>query len=585
MQFLPSMALVGLALLTGLPGCKKKPPPAPATPAPAARPASVTSILSLRHPQRTADELSRLSGRLSGRPYPSGAIFGLLLRHAGLPAALIDVVDRGRPWHLLSLDGQRLEQSEPAVIVLPIRSREALIDALQRRMKRVAANDGLLTYRARGGGPDAGELRLAIGAQHVAIPSGLEAHRQTRAFIETRLLRRVPEHDVELHVFYPGDGGERDPARLRQQVERTVQRLRRRLNQRGRVADEASERTVRRLVALLSSARALRLTADLSKEALVLALRASGQRGGRLATLIKRQRPGDPLGQALLPPRPWLIFADRGNPGARQEGGWLVPLVETLVEGPQRAAIVGEARRLAESLSGDLTLVLHRPASGGGLALAAVARSLDAEGSRRALAALIRRLGRWLGDEARQRGDSGAVKVDRRPIATPGATGEIFHFGFAEATPGSTVRRFFGERPSFAWASIEETVLFAAGREGEQQLRQMLSAAAGKPRAERLADDKGFAAARGGAGRVGLCYLSLVELLRSWPDDALGTLRPAAASLAADDGGQAPHLSWGVDGRRREIDFTLHLPLEHLLQLEPALRAMARQPLPSLPSR
>jgi len=342
----------------------------------------------------------------------------------------------------------------------------------------------------------------------------------------------------------------------------------------------ATERTIRRWFDALKSTREVQLTLDVNKEQLTVALRGVAAAKGRLKQIIQRQRPAQPQGFALLPGASWVVFADHGNPEAQAEDRktW-EPLLRTMLKSmaPQKQepliAAVTEAMGL---FTGDYTVALHRPPTGSGVTCSMVSRVRDAARAVRSLDRVEAALGAWIKAMIEQSGEKvpRGTRVDRKPFAAGKATGALFELQLeVSADKRAQLERVLGMPVVLGVAFAGDQALLTLGRGAEQQLRAMGTDAG--PVADGLGQNPAFERARtASTERVGLLYVSLVDLLRGLEGTGLRELETIGAALKDARVTAAPSVDWGVDKDRSALDITLRLPAAHFRAFKPILNEL-----------
>jgi hypothetical protein len=596
------VALLWCALV--VPGCKKDEKDennkqasgeAPLSTRPVPPPEQVAVYLGLKNPGRTIDDALALVGQLAPLPFNRAGLLDLLAQRARLPREMVEAIDVDRPLWLAGLDDRKIENdTDPLVMVIPIRSRKAFESALDKKLKRAKADGKLTVYEPKPGAAGVHPVRLRLTDRHAIAATSRAAYETVEAFVGG-LTRRTPRHDLTVHVMVQHLLKARGKD-LDRRVDQAMNRIRADMERRKGPIDrkrvaEASEKTLRRWLETLKSTRELRITADVNKEQLTLALRAAALEKGRLAGLIKRQRPGQPLGHALLPASSWLVLSDRSNPEAAAENlkTWK-PLISEMLKGlapKKQAALVDAVEEAAKLFTGDYSVALHRapvqkdPTRQGGLTCSVVGKIADRD---RALATqdkLVAALGGWIeGVLARSREKvPRGLKVQRRPFSRGKARGTLFELNLAlSPEKREQLHRVLGEPLTLGAAYVGDLGLFTLGKGAEAQLGTLAAGAESGKTPDGLAKNPAFERARAsGTERVGLLYLSLVDLLRWFEGTGFEEIEKMAAALKGQKVTAAPSLDWGVDAKRTELDLTLRLPVSHFRPFVPIFKALQRR--------
>lgn len=550
-------------------------------------PREVLLTVGLRSPDKTIDNALALVSQLVPLPLTRGGLLDLFAQKAKLPRELVDTIDTGKPLWLLGLDDKRVKDVDPAVLVFPLRSRKGFMAALEKRLERKEKRGKLVLYKPRPGQVGQHEVLLHVSDTHVVVPSSQRAFEVVERYVLGTLPGRTPGHDVELRLLMNhlmqerGDEFETKLDRAMDQMRANIQQQQSPVDQK-RVA-RVTEKTVRRWADALKSTRELVLAADVTREELAVTLRALAKPGGRLASVVKRQRPGAPFGQGLLPRDAWLVFADRGNPAASKEGEstWQ-PLLRAMFKGLEdklRERMIAAASAAGESYTGDVTLAVHRPVGGTGWGLSMAAKITDAARARQALAQLADSVGAWAKMMMKRSGEPPpkGFKVERKPFARGEARGERFDLHLALPDERrQEIDTTVGMPLTLAVATIKDKALLTVGKGAVAQLEAMADAAAKDKTIETSLEDNGAfqRARRAGDQRVGLLYVSAIDLGRWFEGTRFKQLAPLARALADQRVTAAPSLDWGVDRGRTAFDLTLRLPAAHFKALKPALQQL-----------
>jgi hypothetical protein len=587
-----------LAVLFALLGsCKREQKPLPGkTAAPVAVPKEVTVYVGIRNPARTIDDALALARNLAPIPFDRAGLLDLFAQRAKLPREMLSAIDTGGTFWLLLLDGEQAGERDPTVLVLPLRSRKQFEEGLAKKLQRSGSEGDLVIYKPRPG-EVGGETRLLIGEKTVIAPSSKKVLDLTHLFILRNLIERPPLHDVALHVMtenlLKGPGKTLDT-----QVARALDKVRAAASQPAslpagkagstaelvaqarQTATRTTEDTVKWYLELAKSVREVLVTAEINPKQVTLAVRGEAQSGGLLHQVIKRQRPGPLFAHKLLPASSFLVAGNLSNPEARRESRRTVDgLLAALVKGggaPEKLRLLERAARtLDQQLTGDLTLALHRPGNGAGVAITLLARVKEAEAARRAIESLATLCVEWYREQVKKAEAEGKreprLEGEQRPFSHKGARGSLVSI----AIPWPEERRdqatrLFGERLGFGWAFLGEHAIFYLGKDAAAQLELLAGSAASGKREAGLHESPSFQRALGASpARVGLLYLSLVDLMWWFEGTGFKDGEAMAAVLKGAKVSSAPSIDWGVNALRTQLDVSLHLPVDHFRAFKP----------------
>ncbi len=596
------VAILGLSL-SALSGCKKEQKPIPTkAAAPVAVPKEVMAYVGLKNPARVIDDALALARSIGPIPFDRAGLLDLFAQRARLPREMIGAIDTAGTFWMLLLDEKLAGEREPVVLVFPVKSRKQFEEALAKKLQRSGSEGDLVVYKPRPG-EVGGETRLLIGEKIVIAPSSKKVLDLTHLFILRNLSERPPLHDLDLHVMTenllkgPGKG-------LDTQVARALDKVRAATSQPSssptgggtaeviaearETATRTTEETVKWYLELAKSLRELLITAEINPKQVTLALRGEAQSAGLLQKVIKRQRPGPPFGHQLLPASSFLVVGNRSNPEARSESRRTVAaLLGALVKGGGSSAKLRElektAKELDGKLTGDVTVALHRPPAGAGVALTVLARVSEAEAARTAVEALASLCVEWYREQVKKAAAEGRsepkLEGEKRELAHKGAKGSVVEI----AIPWPDERReqatrLFGEKLGLGWAFHGEHALFYLGKDPQRQLELLAEGAAAGKLAAGLHESPAFRKALGASPeRVGLVYLSLVDLMRWFEGTGFKDGEAMAAVLKDAKVAAAPSIDWGVNALRTQLDISLHLPVEHFLAFKPIFDELMRR--------
>lgn len=594
-----SRAVWGLTLALVLPlvvagvGCKKdKKPKANTVEAPArpmSPPGPVMVYLGLRNPSRTLDDTLALMNEFVPLPLTRSGLLDLFAQRASLPREMIDAVDIGKPLWLVGLDERQVEADpDPLVMVLPLRSRQSFEQGLAKKLMKSGTEGRLTVYKPKPGAVGTHPVKLVITDTHVWTGTSAKAFEIAEPFIRGTLLPRTLDHDLAVHFVVEnilkvrGDDLDRKVDQAMDQVRNSVQRSS--SMDRQQVAG-ATENTVRRWLEALKSTREVQLTVDANREQLTAALHGLAQKQGRLAQLIRRQRSAPPVGYRRLPASSWMVFADHGNKEAQAEDRktWeplLGQMLKGMAPGKQDEVIAAVSETMA-LFTGDYTVALHRAPTGSGLTCSMVARVSDAGQAFKSLNRLESAIGVWIKAmlaRSKERVPDG-TRVERRAFSQGKAKGALFQLQLQLPPDKRTqVERVLGVPIALGVAFVGEHALLSLGKGAEEQLKTLVAGTDPGQVENGLAKNPAFERARTmGTERVGLVYLSLVDLLRWFEGTGMKELETIAAALKEHKVTAAPSLDWGVNKERTGLDITLRLPAAHFRAFKPILKELQQR--------
>jgi hypothetical protein len=602
------VAILGLQLTLLAAGCKKPPK---ATPAKASQPVpvpkEVVAYVGLKNPARTIDDALALARSIAPIPFDRAGLLDLFAQRAKLPREMLDAIDTAGTFWLLLLDDQQAGERDATVLVFPLRSRKQFEDALAKKLQRSGSEGDLVVYRPRPGEVGA-EARLLIGDKVAIAPSSKKVLDLTHLFILRNLIERPPLHDVAVHVMTenllkgPGKGLDTQVAQALSRVKTAASQPSGApgtasdvLAQARETATRTTEETVKWYLDLAKSVHELLITAEINPKQISLALRGEAQPGGLLHRVIKRQRPGPPFAHQLLPASSFLVVANRSNPAARTESrrtvsGLLAAIVKGGGSSEKLKQLEKAARELDARMTGDVTVALHRPPAGAGVAVSVLARVSEAEPARQAVESLASLCVEWYEEQVKKAVAEGRsepkLEGERRALTHKGAKGSVVSIGIPwPEDRREQATRLFGEKVGLGWAFLGEHAIFYLGKDAGRQLELLVEGAASGKLAGGLHESGAFKKALGASPeRVGLAYLSLVDLMRWFEGTGIKDGEAMAAVLKDAKVSSAPSLDWGVNALRTQLDLTLHLPVEHFLAFKPIFDELRKRKLPGLGS-
>ncbi len=593
--------LAGLCF-AGCDGCGKKAGEVTPGVSPSAvrAPKEVMAYVALKEPKRTLDEgLALIKQFVPQLPYNRQMVLGIFAQQLKLPSDMLDAFDITRPFWLVALDREQMENVDAFVFAIPVTSEEKFSEALRQKMQKAGREGDLALYKPKPGQTHLKEMLLKIVDRYVFVPSSRLAMEKTDAYLKGALLTSKPEHDLELHVLMDNvlaaKGEELDRS-----VEKTVGKIRRDVTAQAGAVDqkpmvEATESTIKRYVDLLKSTRRLTIGADLKEDGLALSVVGEAEAKGPLQELIKNQRAGAPVGLERLPAASWLVFSDHGNPEAikAQTKVWR-PMLSELLKGLNVAGkdqLVEALASLVDHFSGDSTLAVHKAPSGAGVTVSMVGTVTEGAKAQEKLSKLVAQVGDLIKATMEQQGQKlpEGFALQQRPFEHKGAKGMILGFRLADqpSIPDDQKQKLtalLGDEVSLGWAFTDKMLFVAALKDAERQLRQLVE---GKPEgtgAASLAANPSFInATKAGPNRVGVFYLSTVTGLLSLDGSGILELAPLIAGLRGKQVQKSPTLDWGFDDSRTRMDISLRLPTEELLLLLPAVMSMQQPGLGRVP--
>jgi hypothetical protein len=578
-------------------------------------PKALIARFALRAPGKSIDEAIGIVQQFIPLPLSKHGLLDLLLQRAHLPRELLQALDLDRTFWLLRFDDKALGEREPMLVALPLKDKAPFVRLLHTRMEDKGKDGELQIYRPKPGQVGLTETRLSIDDRWVIVPTSRKVFDRAKGYLRGALLKTTPQHDAELTILISnllrGVGPKLDRsldtamARLKSTAARTAAA---RAAAGGSKVDEkpvtsALERTARRYYALAKSATALHIAADIDKGVVRLRLAAEDDKAGKLAKLIKAQQPGAPFAQGLLPQTTWALFANRGQPLVAGNSSPLdvaLTSIASAMPSPYKEQFTTSVAHARKQFADDVTAAAFRPPQGKGLTVALLARVTKTEAARKAAEQVADVVAKWMESEAKKAGKPGpaaALSPVSRPFREGSAVGRILELTLPTDTMKARhgLDALLGPKLVVGWLFRDELAALVVGKDAEARLKAIAKVGAKGKIAPALADSAAFKAAQSGGDleRVGLIYLSLVDLVRGLDGLGIDAVKPLVADLAGKKVERAPTLSWGVDSKRRRFVFELALPAKHFSHFKAFLGALrggprgpARRPkLPKLPSR
>jgi hypothetical protein len=588
-------AAVAIVVVAVGSGCKKdkKEGPGATTPEvtrPIEVPRAVMAYIGMKNPQSTIDDLLAIGKSFVPQlPFDRSGLLDMFAQKAKLPREILATIDIAGSFWLVLLDETQAGERDAGVLVFPLRSRKDFETELGKKMDKDTSEGELVRYKPKAGTVGQEPIKLLIGDKFVFAPTSKKALDLSLPFIKANLLLHPPAYDVAVHLMVQhllaGPGKDVD-----KEINRALDKLRAQVpSQQGPVdqakIQSATEQTLRSYADLLKTTRDLMLTADVDAQQITLSLRAEAIADGALHKVIKRQKPADPYGYKLLPASSWLIFSTLGNPEAAAErrktwGDALAAIVKG-ADNAYRERLQQAFDALGDSFFADMTLALHKGASGSGLSLSLVGRTAGAAKASAALDKLVGVVGDWIKAKMDEEvGKSKEVKLERTAFEHKGAKGTLFELLLPNLAPEKQekLNKLFGPKLSVGWAFAGEHWLLSMGKDTDAQLRRMAEAAAGGKVDQTLADNPAFSRARSAApSRIGMLYFSLLDLARWFEGTGVEEAEAIAVALKDKKVSSSPSIDWGVNAARTQLDFSLRLPVEHFRSFKPILEELMKK--------
>jgi hypothetical protein len=352
----------------------------------------------------------------------------------------------------------------------------------------------------------------------------------------------------------------------------------------------ATEKAMTRWMDALKSTSEAVLYADVTRDKLTIAAKGEAVPGGRLAALIERQEPGMPFGYKLLPADSWLVVADHGNEEAIAEGKetWQPVYRDLLDSLPEkmRERLVSALGDATGSFTGDITMAAHSPEGGEGMTVSAAARVKDGDQAKKAVKELASALGAWLKQSIKSSTQEipPGVKVERQPLAFGDATGELFEFYLpVKKDRRQALAHSVGLPITLGIVFHGDHALISAGKGARAQLEKMAAGIEAGTVDGSLGEREAFKQAmKASENRVGLLYVSVVDLIRWLDGGGFTDVSSIASALGDDEVKTAPSLDWGVDEEKKHLDFTLRIPADHFEPFKPVIEKMKQRGGPPL---
>ncbi len=546
-------------------------------------PETVLAYIAVKNPERTLEHLLAIGNSFLPIPFERAALMSLFAQRAGIPSGVMAAIDTAGVFWLVVLDGEKIAEADPGVVILPIRSKQGFERALAQVMEKSGEDGGLEIYKPKGDTPGLLPVRLKIQEKVVIVATSKAALERVDPFIARNLIGHQPSHDITVHLMM--EHLERGPGKdLDQKVTGAMKKLRSLAPAQGpidqRLVAGAAEESLQQYIDQIKSLRDLMVTVDMGPKEISLALRGEGKPGSELQKIVKRQRAGKPFGYKLLPASSWLVLTNLSNPQSKAEWLkiWDTKMLKIFKElDPRDRPLLHQAlTTLSTNITGDISAALHRGIEGKGVAGSMTARVSDAAGTGAALARIAGLVDKWAQKQLSPDGSTTPRDwtFTQRKVSLAGAEGVVMEAQISMPTKNrSRITLLMGDTFRLGWVLKGEYALFAVGNDVERQLRQMAQGLkSGGSITKSLGDNPAFVHALGGApDRVGMLYFSLVDLGRWLQGSGIGEIEAIAAALKGAQVRRAPSVDWGVNRARSHFDVTLRLPIEHFEAFKPIL--------------
>jgi hypothetical protein len=169
--------------------------------------------------------------------------------------------------------------------------------------------------------------------------------------------------------------------------------------------------------------------------------------------------------------------------------------------------------------------------------------------------------------------------LQRKPFEHRGATGEMFRMKVDLPSPKrEQIEKTVGLPLTLGIAVSGKLGLVTLGKGAQEQLVKLVEGEKSGKVEKSLAESKAFDRAQGAAKhRVGLIYVSLLDLVRWFEGTGVGRAEALVESIRGKEVSSAPSLDWGVDDGRQTMDVTLRLPVEHFRSLKSVIDQYIKQ--------
>lgn len=464
-------------------------------------------------------------GRASASGEASDAAVKILLAQlVGLDAHATMALDLTRPSAIALLSPASVEGARPVLALLPVTGRAeverafALSKVPVRRLPwGLAVGEGAAAvYVAVRNGYAAVAPRedlVDAAAKLLAVPLAQKAEAPLTAHLDLANVYAAYGRELDGAVIHFLDGiADRDDPQL-----------------------SFAMREARRIVHFADSMRALDLLVGSDDAGVTVKARAEGKPDGEWAARVAGQRAGEPAwGAKLLPRDAVLVYLTNRSSRAMLEeldasvaylGDASVPQATSGLRASWRGALA----RATEEMSGEVAWAVW-PGTDGGVGVGGGWRVRPGGSARRETLAAYERIGPHLAGVVAR-----ALQLDPKRFHLEVAVRSI---GPTAPGPGgapipidrvvvsvrwpqrSSVQRrafeqLFGRELVLATAFVDDTALFAIGRDWKPRLLAMISAARGDVLPS-LADDPGFrrVLAEGREGRVSLTWMPMADMAR-----------------------------------------------------------------------
>lgn len=560
---LVGFATIGAVLASGC-NCSKKKQAAEVS---EQAPAELLIQMAIRSPEQTVDNILAIVKEFVPLPLNRDNVGEMLLRQVRLPKALLSAVDQKRTAWFLIFDKEKLKDSDPSLLALPIRSADAFKKAMTSEMEQKETSDGLIRYIPKGSSPFLAPLLATVDGNYALMPSSAAVFKLAAPYLKKVVLKQQPAHEIEIQAIRQATKEEN-----KHQLDRILTAVR------ERVAHNNDHELAKPLTDIFSdwltlawSAKTLSFAADLNDKTLTLLSRAESADGTPLADYLKSAKTGAPLGHAWLPADNFAVFSQqqglfRGKaPGSLAEifaRAVLKQLVAT-----KDASLDSAVSTLVKALGDSSIFTLGPSSTKDGIAALAIYKLNNASAARRSLETLATAI---LNASKASDADNKVVEISQ--LATENGTGKIYRVTAPQTLYGSEFLTYgvqlFGQAPEFGWMFCKDLLISGFGKSAAETIKQTCdasladkapwptldSAPACKPALKAANDASGMA-----------CF-SLFDAIR-----ALSQADPKAAAIATALAGKeakdAPFFVWGPNPERTAFEAHLRLPFTHISQL------------------
>ena len=554
--------------------CSKKQKPAVQETTSSEVPKEVVFLGALRSPNRIVDGSLELARRIiPNLPADRQLLLPMLLSRSGLPPKIMDVVDLDQPVWFAGFDAKKIpSERNPTLAVMAVRSKTDLDNMLQKQMKKVGKDGPLTVYQPNqhmGFQLAPTNVRLWSNSTTLVFATGKRSFELGKNYLLAQRTKSVA-HDVVAEIFV------QHHADLDKYIQQSMASILGYIHrQRSEETSTSTEKWLREHADLIKSADRVSIELDISAKEVAAAVRIGGLRGGPLVGAIQKQQPGEPLGAQTLPARAFFVYADRRraqDTAGLSSNNAVVRVLQRRLGSTFGKKVTRATKNLAAHTRNNYTIVGYQTKKNK-LAIALAIEVDDAKKAYEAAEELLSMYGAGLKKQlADPKIDSVLSKltVQQDDIVVNGGRGKSIVIDLRKLpTRERNALALVGDTLSAAFAMHGNTamIVVTTGSAAKVELEQLVNGSSGKL----LDSDVMSHVKKYGPTRIGTVAISIVQAIRALADivPRLAPLRKALEDIPSNG---APTVSWGVDATKTHFDFTLWLPIDHILALKPMMQ-------------